>query len=276
MSCMRLPHSIVFFTSLVIVLATSDLPAVEIIGHRGASYDAPENTLASVNLAWQLNADAVEIDIYLTKDEKIVAYHDKTTKRIGGRDQAVKEQTFAELQTLDVGAWKNSKYKHERIPTLTQILNTIPDNKRLFIEIKCGAEVLPQLKQDLDASGKAAAQTVIIGFDYETMQQAKQIFPDLKVYWVFKVKQNKLTRKWAHNADYYIQKATDAHLDGLDVGYNKFVTKEFIKRANSAGLPVYVWTVNSVKDAKKLVNMGVEGITSDRPGLLNSAFKPEK
>ncbi|QDU12068.1 glycerophosphodiester phosphodiesterase [Gimesia aquarii] len=276
MSCVRFPHFIVIFTGLVIVSATSDLPAVEIIGHRGASYDAPENTLASVNLAWQLNADAVEIDIYLTKDGKIVAYHDKTTKRIGGRDQAVKEQTFAELQTLDVGAWKNSKYKHARIPTLTQILNTIPDNKRLFIEIKCGAEVLPQLKQDLDASGKAAAQTAIIGFDYETMQQAKQILPDLKVYWVFKVKQNKLTRKWAHNAEYYIQKATDAHLDGLDVGYNKFVTKEFIERANSAGLPVYVWTVNSVKDAKKLVNMGVEGITSDRPGLLNSAFKPEK
>ncbi|MCA9017815.1 MAG: glycerophosphodiester phosphodiesterase, partial [Planctomycetaceae bacterium] len=123
--------------------ATAAFSAVEIIGHRGASYDAPENTLASVNLAWQRNADAVEIDIYLTKDGKIVAYHDKTTKRIGGRDQAVNEQTLAELQTLDVGAWKNEKYKEERIPTLTQILKAIPAGKRLFIEIKCGPEVLP-------------------------------------------------------------------------------------------------------------------------------------
>ncbi|MFK7777930.1 MAG: glycerophosphodiester phosphodiesterase [Gimesia sp.] len=256
--------------------ATSSLSAVEIIGHRGASYDAPENTLASINLAWQRKADAVEIDIYLSKDGQIVAYHDKTTKRIGGRDQAVHTQTFAELQTLDVGAWKHSKYKQERIPTLVQILKTIPANKRLFIEIKCGAEVLPQLKQEIADSGKTPAQTAIIGFDYETMQQAKQDMPELKVYWVFKVKQNKLTRKWKHKADYYIQKAKAANLDGLDIGFNKFVTQKFVDQARSAGLPVYVWTVNSVSDAKKLANMGVEGITTDRPGLLNSALKPEK
>ncbi|WP_198000887.1 glycerophosphodiester phosphodiesterase [Gimesia fumaroli] len=256
--------------------ATSSLPAVEIIGHRGASYDAPENTLASVNLAWKRNADAVEIDIYLSKDGKIVAYHDKTTKRIGGRDQAVKDQTFAELQTLDVGAWKNARYKQERIPTLSEILKTIPAGKRLFIEIKCGPEVLPQLKQDLAASGKTAAQTAIIGFDYETMQQAKQLMPELEVIWVFKVKQDKVTGKWAHNAAYYIQKAKAANLDGLDLGYNQFVTKAFVKQANAAGLPVYVWTVNKVADARKLTEMGVTGITTDRPGLLNSALKQEK
>jgi len=276
MSCMRLPQFVFFMTGLAIVSVTSTLSAVEIIGHRGASYDAPENTLASINLAWQRNADAVEIDIYLSKDGHIVAYHDKTTKRIGGRDQAVKEQTFAELQTLDVGAWKNAKYKAERIPTLTQILQTIPEQKRLFIEIKCGPEVLSQLKTELAASGKTAAQTAIIGFDYETMQQAKQLMPELEVIWVFKVSQNKITRKWEHNAGYYIQKAKAANLDGLDLGYNQFVTKAFVEQAKAAGLPVYVWTVNEVDDAKKLAEMGVTGITTDRPGLLNSALKQEK
>ncbi|WP_417387982.1 glycerophosphodiester phosphodiesterase [Gimesia sp.] len=255
---------------------TSSLSAVEIIGHRGASYDAPENTLASVNLAWERNADAVEIDIYLSKDGKIIAFHDKTTKRIGGRNQEVKDQTFDELQTLDVGAWKNAKYKAERIPTLTQVLETIPAEKRLFIEIKCGPEVLPQLKQELADSGKTAAQTVIIGFDYDTMQQAKQLMPELEVIWVFKVKQNKITRKWEHKPDYYIQKAKEANLDGLDLGYNKFVNKAFVEQAKEAGLPVYVWTVNEVADAKKLVEMGVTGITTDRPGLLLSALKQEK
>jgi glycerophosphoryl diester phosphodiesterase len=276
MSCMRLPQFVFFMTGLAIVSLTSTLSAVEIIGHRGASYDAPENTLASINLAWQRNADAVEIDIYLSKDGHIVAYHDKTTKRIGGRNRAVKEQTFAELQTLDVGAWKNAKYKAERIPTLTQILQTIPEQKRLFIEIKCGPEVLPQLKTELAASGKTSAQTAIIGFDYETMQQAKQLMPELKVIWVFKVNQNKITRKWEHNAGYYIQKAKAANLDGLDLGYNQFVTKAFVEQARAAGLPVYVWTVNKVADAKKLAEIGVAGITTDRPGLLNSALKQEK
>lgn len=276
MFCRRFSWFLSFVTGILIMTAASTLPAVEIIGHRGASYDAPENTLASVNLAWERNADAVEIDIYLSKDGKIVAFHDKTTKRIGGRDQEVKDQTFDELQTLDVGAWKNAKYKAERIPTLTQILETIPAQKRLFIEIKCGPEVLPQLKQELAASGKTPAQTAIIGFDFDTMQQAKQLMPEREVIWVFKVKQNKITRKWQHKPGYYIQKAKEANLDGLDLGYNGFVNKAFVQQAKEAGLPVYVWTVNKVGDAKKLAEMGVTGITTDRPGLLLSALKPEK
>ncbi|MCA9016313.1 MAG: hypothetical protein KDA77_13355, partial [Planctomycetaceae bacterium] len=115
-----------------------------------------------------------------------------------------------------------------------------------------------------------------IGFDYETMQQAKQLLPELKSYWVFKVKQDKKTGKWEHDANYFIQKANAAQLDGLDIGFNEFLTRDFVQRANTAGLPVYVWTVNDVDDARKLVEMGVEGITTDRPGLLNSAFKPVK
>jgi len=273
MSSMRCLCFLSFWTGLIIVSATSPLAAVEIVGHRGASHDAPENTLSSVNLAWERNADAVEIDIYLTRDGKIVAFHDKTTKRIGGRNQNVADQTLAELQTLDVGAWKNAQYRDERIPTLPQILQTIPAGKRLFIEIKCGPEVLPQLKADLVASGKTADQIALIGFDYDTMRKAKQLLPALKAYWVFKVKQNKLTRKWAHNADYYIQKAKEANLDGLDVGYNGFLTADFIRKSEAAGLPVFVWTINDVKDAKKLVEMGITGITTDRPGLMMETFK---
>ncbi|QDT24880.1 putative glycerophosphoryl diester phosphodiesterase 1 [Gimesia panareensis] len=273
MPSMRYLCFLSFWAGLMIVSATSPLAAVEIVGHRGASHDAPENTLSSVNLAWERNSDAVEIDIYLTRDGKIVAFHDKTTKRIGGRDQKVGDQTLAELQTLDVGAWKNAQYRNERIPTLPQILQTIPAGKRLFIEIKCGPEVLPQLKADLAASGKTADQTALIGFDYDTMRKAKELLPDLKAYWVFMVKQNKVTRKFEHNADYYIQKAKEANFDGLDVGYNGFLTADFIQKSAAAGLPVFVWTINDVKDAKKLVEMGITGITTDRPGLMMETFK---
>ncbi len=81
--------------------------AVEIIAHRGASHDAPENTLAAVNLGWKRNADAVEVDVYLSKDNRIVAIHDKNTKRTTGHDGLVKEMTWSELQKLDAGNWKN-------------------------------------------------------------------------------------------------------------------------------------------------------------------------
>ncbi len=91
-------------TLVSVIASPGTVRAVEFIGHRGASYDAPENTLASVNLAWEQGADAAEIDVYLTKDNRIIALHDKTTKKTTGVDWKPGERTLAELQTLDAGS----------------------------------------------------------------------------------------------------------------------------------------------------------------------------
>jgi len=87
---------------------------VEIIAHRGASYLAPENTMASVMLGWEKGAD-VEVDIYLTKDNRIVVIHDDTTERTGGTDVNVAETTSEELRKLDVGSFKSEEYAGEQI-----------------------------------------------------------------------------------------------------------------------------------------------------------------
>src|SRR5688500_19564502 len=84
--------------------------SVEIIAHRGASYDAPENTLAAMKLAWEQKADAIELDLWLSKDGKIVVLHDSNTKRLGGTTNHVAQQTWDELQRIDVGAWKNARF----------------------------------------------------------------------------------------------------------------------------------------------------------------------
>ena len=86
---------------------TREVSAVEIVAHRGASADAPENTLASVKLAWKQHADAVEIDVYLTRDGKIVVIHDKNTKRTTGVDALVVRKSLKELRSLDAGSWKD-------------------------------------------------------------------------------------------------------------------------------------------------------------------------
>ena len=200
-----------------VVAPNSNAIAVEIIAHRGASHDAPENTLASVNLAWKRNADAVEIDVFLSKDGKIVAIHDKTTKRYGGPDRTVASQTFAELRKLDVGTWKNKKWAGERIPTLVEVLKTIPKGKRLFIEIKSGPEIIPQLKRDLKAAGKTAAQTAVIAFSYETIAAVKRALPRLKAYWVVKLKRSHKTGNWLPTPATLIRKTTAARLDGVDL-----------------------------------------------------------
>ena len=105
---------------------------VEIIAHRGASHDAPENTLESVKLGWVQGADAVEVDVYLSKDGYIVLHHDGSTKKLAGVDRKVVDQTLAELQQLDVGSWKGDKWKDVRIPKLADVLSTIPEGRRLF------------------------------------------------------------------------------------------------------------------------------------------------
>ncbi len=78
--------------------------SVQIIAHRGESYSAPENTLAAVTLAWQRNADAVEVDVHLSKEGRLVVIHDDNTRRTAGVDRKVREQTLAELKALDAGA----------------------------------------------------------------------------------------------------------------------------------------------------------------------------
>src|SRR5690606_25135252 len=99
---------------------------VEVIAHRGASHDAPENTLAAVNLAWEMGADAVEFDVHLTSDGHLVSIHDKDTKRVAGTKKVVAETTLAEVQELDVGTWKDGAFAGETSPSIDAVLATIP------------------------------------------------------------------------------------------------------------------------------------------------------
>ncbi len=96
---------------------------VEIIAHRGASHAAPENTLASVSLAWQMEADAVEVDVHLSKDNRIVAIHDPWTDRTGGVRLEVANTIAHHLRRLDVGSHKHHQYARERIPFLEEVLD---------------------------------------------------------------------------------------------------------------------------------------------------------
>src|ERR1041385_7430828 len=84
-------------------------PTMQIIAHRGASHEAPENTLSAIRLAWQQKADAAEVDVQLSGDGRLVVIHDASTRRTGGRARRVGEQTLAQLRGLDVGRWKNQR-----------------------------------------------------------------------------------------------------------------------------------------------------------------------
>jgi len=105
--------------------------AQQIIAHRGASYLAPENTLASVKLGFEQGADAVEVDIHLSKDKRLMVNHDKDTRRTAkGRNYLIKETDSKVLRVLDVGVWKDDKYKGEKMPFLDEVLLEVPLEKK--------------------------------------------------------------------------------------------------------------------------------------------------
>jgi len=237
----------------------------EIIAHRGASHDAPENTLASFNLAWAQNADAVECDVFLSKDGKIVVLHDKNTKRLAGVDKNVVDLTLAELRELDVGKWKNAKFTGERIPTLEQLLATVPTGKRVYIEVKCGPEIMPELDRALRAANLAPEQTPIISFHADVIAAVKKARPDLPAYWIVSLKRK---NQGPQPAEQLIEKAHAIQADGLDLSATDSLDADFAAKVKAVGLTLYVWTVNDVDLARRMIDVGVRGITTDRPAWL--------
>jgi glycerophosphoryl diester phosphodiesterase len=241
--------------------------AVEIIAHRGASWDAPENTLAAMKLAWEQDSDGIELDIHMSKDGKIVTIHDFDTKRIGGVDKPVVEQTFAELRKLDMGSWKGEEWAGEPVPIFDEILATVPEGRRVFIEIKVGPEILPEVERAIRNSGKKPEQLVIIAFRYDTMQESKKRFPDLEHYWLHSYRRDRTSGEFPKIED-LIARARAAKLDGLNLNHQWPVDKEFVQKVKDAGLGLYVWTVNDVDIARRWKEAGVDGITTDRPAWL--------
>ena len=248
----------------------------EIIAHRGASADAPENTLAAILLAWQLVADAAEIDVLLTADGEIVAIHDETMLRTAGVDWAVATHSLAELKTLDVGSWKSSRFKGERIPTLAEVLEIVPPGKRLFIEVKCGPEAIPELKRTLAKANTSRVQTVLISLDFYTIVAAKQALPDRVAFWVTEQFARGLSQQCELGPPtaVLIERAIAVGMDGLDINDLPERPRGDIALIRQAGLRSCIWTVNSVERAAWLRDEGMQSITTDVPAKLRAALSP--
>jgi glycerophosphoryl diester phosphodiesterase len=251
--------------------------AVDIVAHRGASHDAPENTMAATRLAWKQKADAVETDIWLSKDGKLVVTHDKTGKRTAGRDRAFLEMTLSEARTLDAGSWKDPKFTGEKIPLLAEQITSIPAGKRLLVEIKTGPEIVTELRRVLSEQRATEKNITIISFNYESLKEVRKQMPHLPTLWLVghpapNAKKSP-TAKQPPSVDEMIRDAKAAKLTGLDLQHTWPLTAADVKKIKDAGLQLHVWTVNDVEIAKHWVGLGVASITTDRPGWLREQLK---
>ena len=249
----------------------------EWIAHRGESHLAPENTMAATNLAWKQGADAVETDIYLGKDGKIIVFHDRTAKRTGGRDIAIGELTQAEARKLDAGGWKDPKYAGEKVPLLEEQIRSIPPGKKLLVEIKVGPEIVGELKRVFAATGANEKNITVISFQYDALQEVRKQLPKLKTLWLVghpapNAKKTS-TSKQPPTVDEMIRDAKAAKLTGLDLQHTWPLTKADVKKIKDAGLELHVWTVNDPAIAKHWIDLGVASITTDRPAWLREQLK---
>lgn len=265
----------VLFAILVAGLHVSSAKSQFVVAHRGASYDAPENTLAAFELAWQQNADAIEADFYLTKDQQIVCIHDKSTKRVAPdhAEMVVAETSFEKLRELDVGKWKDKKFTGQRMPTLAEVLATVPDGKKIFVEIKCGPEIVPIMKPQLEQSGLRPEQITVICFNQAVVQAVRVSMPQYRVNWLCSYKQDKSTGEWSPQVEAVVDQLKKSTATGLGTNGNReVVTKPFIDSILKLNCEVHVWTINDPKDAVYFAKLGALSITTDRPALIREAI----
>jgi glycerophosphoryl diester phosphodiesterase len=254
------------------LLSARTVAAVEIIAHRGASFDAPENTLASMKLGWEQKADGIELDLWLSKDGRLIDFHDKDTKRFEPTVRAITNLTLAEARKLDVGLWKGEKYKGEPVPTLESILVTIPNGKRAVLEIKDGPHIVPELVRVLRESGRKPEEFAIISFNYDSLVASKKAWPKSDHYFLYDYKKDTKTDAFPELKP-LLARAKAAGFEGLNLNFKWPITKEFVSEVKAAGLKMYVWTVNDVEVARRLVDAGVDGITTDKPQWLREQLK---
>ena len=257
--------------ALTLLCLTAD-PTVEFVAHRGESYDAPENTLAAFRLAWERNVSTIELDVFQTKDGELIVTHDANTKKTTGVEKEIKLSKLAELRQLDAGRWKGKRWAGEKLPTLQEALATIPECGRCFIELKTGPEVVPALVKVIEASGKRPEQLAIISFNAESVAEAKRKLPQLQAYWIVSVKADKKTGVLAPTVEELIAKAKSIQADGLDLSIPP--TADYVEPIKAAGLKLFVWTINDPAVAKKFMELGVDGITTDRAAWLKQQFTP--
>lgn len=239
-----------------------------IVAHRGESNLAPENTLAAVKLAWDLGSQIAEIDIHLTADGQLAVIHDADTKRTGDKTVVVKDVTMEQLRQVDVGQKKDARFAGERIPTLEQVLATVPAGRKLLIEVKCGVEAVPALRKALESSGKPASQFTVISFKAPVIAEVKKTMPAQEAYWISGMKQDKQTGAWSPMLDTLLATAKECKADGLCIQGAAPVDQAFVDKVKSAGLKLNVWTIDTPKDAQRYIGYGIDTLTTNRAAWM--------
>jgi len=231
----------------------------KIIAHRGASAYAPENTIAAFRKALEMNADGIELDVHLSKDNHIVVIHDSKVNRTSNGDGAVAGMTLKELKQLDFGGWFSEEYSQEKIPTLEEVLDLLKDwNGLLNIEMK----VMPKLNEGLEKrlldmvkSWDIMDKIIISSFNHYSLATIKKLEPDIKIGLLYTAG---LYEPWNYAASL---KADAIH------PYYLAIMPEIVRDCHAHGIQVNPYTVDEPAHIAYMLSSKVDGIITNVPDV---------
>lgn len=232
-------------------------PRPLILAHRGASAHAPENTLAAFRLAFEQDADGIELDVQLSADGEVVICHDGTVNRTTDGQGKVGNLTLSQLKQLDAGTWFDSRFAGERIPTLAEVFETFPAGI-IDVELKPGAagSALPDKVAALISRYKISQRVLVTSFLPHYLSRLHQILPDQPIGLL---ELGGLAGKFVHTF-------TCGWLNLAAVlPHYKAVTGKFIQAQTSAGRNVISWTVDDPTILRQHFSLNIYGVITNDP-----------
>lgn len=238
-----------------------------IFAHRGASAHAPENTLASFNLAVEHGADAIELDAKLSADGQIVVHHDQTVNRTTDGKGRVNELPLAILRELDAGSFFAPEFQGEKIPLLEEVLDGV--GRKLFVNIELTNyaspnDGLPEKVAELVKRMKLQERVLFSSFYPGNLQTTARLLPNVPVGLLAEP----LIKGWLARSPITLNVSPR-----IIHPYLADATAGLIRREHARGRRVHVWTVNAPADMRRLFAADVDGIFTDDPRLARQVLQ---
>ncbi|GED53050.1 MULTISPECIES: glycerophosphodiester phosphodiesterase [Brevibacillus] len=235
-----------------------------IYAHRGASGRYPENTMEAFRAAVRRRADGIELDVQLSKDDKVVVIHDHHLERTTNGRGTVRQHTWEELKKFRADKAVPSRQKHIRIPTLREVLHTFaPTKLRFCIELKNFFFAQPQLEEyviGLIRQYDLTSRTVISSFNFDSLLAVKELDPNQTTALLYI---GPLHNPWEVGSRYRV--------DELHVPKDQ-LTSALVSKAKENGFRVVGWTINSTAGIRDAAKMNVDGIITNYPGRARKAL----
>ncbi|MBA2339208.1 MAG: hypothetical protein H0V88_02345 [Pyrinomonadaceae bacterium] len=250
-----------------------------IIGHRGASAVAPENTLAAFGQALTDGADGVEFDVRLSQDEVPVVIHDRDLRRTGLTNAKVSDLSARELGAIDVGKWFNlrypsmsrEEYEGATIPTLEEVLRFFDKTKRvLYVEMKTDKTNAHKLATEVVRCIREHDFThyaVVESFALEAVAEVKRLAPEIMTAALF---ERKLSRP-APSADTMLEEAIACGASEIAL-HHTLARKRCVEKALQRGLRVAVWTVDESRWIKRAAALGINALITNDPAKMRASL----